>query len=297
MSTYDTTPSTLDAAQGAAPGFDPRRFKAMERAGFNRIAARYAEGAHLRADLAAALLDAAALAPGQRVLDLASGPGLLARDAALRVAPAGTVLATDIAEGMLAEGARRCGEHAKAPCFAATDAEHLCLANASVDRVLAGLALFIFPQPERALAEMHRVLVPGGQIALSVWGTRETVPLIHRAQDTIARLLPPPKVARPSVFRYGKPEVLAQTLSAAGFINVDIRTCTFSCHFDSAEAYWQAFLDLAGGAAEALGRLPQATQEALQAAVADELADHRCSDDRGGYLLQAHTLIATATRQ
>lgn len=297
MSTYDTTPSTLDAAQGAAPGFDPRRFKAMERAGFNRIAARYAEGAHLRADLAAALLDAAALAPGQRVLDLASGPGLLARDAALRVAPAGTVLATDIAEGMLAEGARRCGEHAKAPCFAATDAEHLCLADASVDRVLAGLALFIFPQPERALAEMHRVLVPGGQIALSVWGTRETVPLIHRAQDTIARLLPPPKVARPSVFRYGKPEVLAQTLSAAGFINVDIRTCTFSCHFDSAEAYWQAFLDLAGGAAEALGRLPQATQEALQAAVADELADHRCSDDRGGYLLQAQTLIATATRQ
>ncbi|ENO80680.1 MULTISPECIES: methyltransferase domain-containing protein [unclassified Thauera] len=297
MSTYDTTPSTLDAAQGAAPGFDPRRFKAMERAGFNRIAARYAEGAHLRADLAAALLDAAALAPGQRVLDLASGPGLLARDAALRVAPAGTVLATDIAEGMLAEGARRCGEHAKAPCFAATDAEHLCLADASVDRVLAGLALFIFPQPERALAEMHRVLVPGGQIALSVWGTRETVPLIHRAQDTIARLLPPPKVARPSVFRYGKPEVLAQTLSAAGFINVDIRTCTFSCHFDSAEAYWQAFLHLAGGAAEALGRLPQATQEALQAAVADELADHRCSDDRGGYLLQAHTLIATATRQ
>jgi len=297
MSTYDTTPSTLDAAQGAAPGFDPRRFKAMERAGFNRIAARYAEGAHLRADLAAALLDAAALAPGQRVLDLASGPGLLARDAALRVAPAGTVLATDIAEGMLAEGARRCGEHAKAPCFAATDAEHLCLADASVDRVLAGLALFIFPQPERALAEMHRVLVPGGQIALSVWGTRETVPLIHRAQDTIARLLPPPKVARPSVFRYGKPEVLAQTLSAAGFINVDIRTCTFSCHFDSAEAYWQAFLDLAGGAAEALGRLPQATQEALQAAVADELADHRCSDDRGGYLLQAHTLIATAKRQ
>src|SRR5690606_41431433 len=70
-----------------------------------------------RSDLATALLDAAALAPGQRVLDLASGPGLLARDAALRVAPGGTVLATDIAEGMLAEGARRCGEHADAPCL------------------------------------------------------------------------------------------------------------------------------------------------------------------------------------
>ncbi|MHB1375362.1 MAG: methyltransferase, partial [Thauera sp.] len=69
MSTHDASRSTPDTVAGATPGFDPRRFKAMERAGFNRIAARYAEGAHLRADLAAALLDAAALAPGQRVLD------------------------------------------------------------------------------------------------------------------------------------------------------------------------------------------------------------------------------------
>lgn len=296
MSTTDPHDDNNAAPAAAPAGFDARRFKAMERAGFNRIAARYAEGAHLRADLAEALLDAAALAPGQRVLDLASGPGLLAGQAALRVVPGGSVLATDIAEGMLAEGARRCGEHADTPCFAAADAEHLCLADASVDRVLAGLALFIFPHPERALAEMKRVLVPGGQVALSVWGARATVPLIHRAQDTIARLLPAPKVARPSVFRYGEPEVLAQTLGAAGFVDVDIRPCEFSCHFESADAYWWAFLDLAGGAAEALGRLPQATQDALQAAVVEELAQHCCDDGRGGYLLPARTLVATARR-
>ena len=294
MSSHDTPRS--QPGNAAAAGFDPRRFKQMERAGFNRIAARYAEGAHLRADLASALLDAAALAPGQRVLDLASGPGLLARDAALRVVPGGTVLATDIAEGMLAEGARRCGEHADTPCFAAADAEHLCLADASVERVLAGLALFVFPHPERALAEMRRVLVPGGLVALSVWGPRETVPLIHRAQDTIARLLPPPKVARPSVFRYGEPETLQQSLAAAGFVDIDIRPCLFSCHFEDAESYWQAFLDLAGGAAEALGRLPHETQDALRAAVADDLAHHCCDDGRGGYLLPARTLVATARR-
>ena len=297
------TPANKPNAADPAPaptsppaGFDARRFKAMERAGFNRIAARYAEGAHLRAELAAALLDAAALAPGQRVLDLASGPGLLARDAALRIAPGGTVLATDIAEGMLVEGARRCGEHASTPCFAAADAEQLCLADVSVDRVLAGLALFAFPHPERALAEMHRVLVPGGLVALSVWGRRETVPLIHRAQDCIARLLPAPKVARPSVFRFGEPEVLKASLTAAGFVDIDIRPCAFSCHFADAEAYWQAFLDLAGGAAEALGRLPEASQHALRSAVVDELAGHVCSDARGGFLLPAHTLVATARR-
>src|SRR5690606_24959853 len=90
-------------------GFDARRFKAMERAGFNRIAGRYADSAHLRAELAQALLTAAAVAPGERVLDLASGPCLLAADAAHRTQPGGLVLATDIAESMLAEVARRCG--------------------------------------------------------------------------------------------------------------------------------------------------------------------------------------------
>ena len=98
----------------AQPGFDARRFKAMERAGFNRIAARYADGAHLRADLAAALLDAAALAPGQRVPDLASGPGLLAGQAALRVAPGGVVLdpcagSGTTLEAALVEGVRSIG--------------------------------------------------------------------------------------------------------------------------------------------------------------------------------------------
>ncbi|MDA0236531.1 MAG: methyltransferase domain-containing protein, partial [Proteobacteria bacterium] len=164
------------------------------------------------------------------------------------------------------------------------------------DRVLAGLALFIFPHPERALAEMHRVLMPGGRVALSVWGVRESVPLIHRAQDTIARLLPPPKVSRPSVFRYGEAEVLSATLAAAGFDDIDIRPCTFSCHFADADAYWQAFLDLAGGAAEALGRLPEPIQADLRAAVADDLADHRCDDGRGGFLVPALTLVASARR-
>jgi len=278
----------------ATPGFDARRFKAMERAGFNRIAARYADGAHLRAGLATALLDAADLVPGQRVLDLASGPGLLAGAAARRVAPGGRVLATDIAEAMLAEGARRCAGETDPPAFAAADAEHLCLPDACMERVLAGLALFIFPHPRHALAEIHRVLVPGGLVALSVWGPRPSVPLIHRAQDCIARLLPPPRVPRPSVFRFGEPAALEDALAAAGFHDIDIRPCTFTCCFDDADAYWQAFLDLAGGVAEALGRLPETTRQALRAAITHDLEPFR--DDDGRYRLPAHTLIATARR-
>lgn len=282
-------------------GFDARRFKATERAGFNRIAGRYADGAHLRSELAAALIEAASLAPGQRVLDLASGPGLLALEAAGRVSPNGLVLATDIAEGMLAEGARRVagsGLEGRSVdlLFAAADAERLCLPDASIDRVLAGLALFMFPHPERALAEIRRVLVPGGQFALSVWGARDTVPLISRAQDCIARLLPPPRVHRPSVFRYGDADLLEAMLVDAGFGQVRITPCDFSCCFDRAEDYWQAFLDLAGGAAEALSRLPEPTRQALQTAVSADLEAYPRSDGKPGFCVPARALVASAVR-
>lgn len=289
-------PSPQRRAPSPATEFDARRFKALERAGYNRIAARYAAGAALRSTLNETLLAAARLAPGQRVLDLASGPAVLAGAAALRVAPDGLVLASDIAEAMLAEAARSHRNRSAQLAFVATDAEQLCLAAASFDRVLAGLALFALPHPELALKEVHRVLAPDGLLALSVWGPRTSVPLIHRAQDCIARLLPAPKVPRPSVFRLGDTEVLHAMLGAAGFIDIELQFCDFSCHFADAAAYWQAFLDLAGGATETLSRLPAATRQALREGVASELSSHRCDDGRSGFVLPARTLIAVARR-
>ena len=277
-----------------SPGFDTRRFKALERAGFNRIAARYADGAPIRAGLQQALLDAAALKPGQHVLDLAAGPGLLAREAARRVLPDGQVLASDIAEGMLIEGLRRAAAEGLPDLLAAAcDAEHLAFGDACFDVALIGLGLFIFPQPEQALAELHRVLRPGGQIALSVWGPREAVPLIARAQHCIARMLPAPKVPRPSVFRLGDADQLAALLAAAGFCDINIAPHTFSCRFACADDYWQAFLDLAGGAAESLARLPEELQARLRAEVATELAAHR---DGNAYTVESTVLIASARR-
>jgi len=275
-------------------GFDARRFKALERTGFNRIAARYADGAPLRTSLQAALLDAAAPAPGEHILDLAAGPGLLARDAARRVLPDGWVLASDIAEGMLAEGQRRAEQEGLPDLLAAAcDAEHLAFADGSFDAGLLGLGLFIFPDPGKALAELHRVLRPGGRIALSVWSPREEVPLIARAQDCIARLLPAPKVPRPSVFRLGTAEALGPLLQAAGFSRIQLEPHAFTCRFACADDYWQAFLDLAGGAAEALSRLPEATQARLREEVTTELAPHRDGD---GYTVAGSVLIASAQR-
>lgn len=270
--------------------FDPDRFKREERTGYNLIAARYAESAALRTGLNAALLAAAELRPGQVVLDLASGPGVLACEAA-RAIPDGLVVASDIAEQALAEGRRRAPEGNLQ--FAAADAERLTFADGAFDRILCGLGLMFFPDVPRALAEMRRVLKPGGFAVFSVWGEEARAPLVSCALQCIRRLLPPPKVERLSPFRFGDRTLLRQTLETAGFAEVDVHVHVLSCAFDSSQAYWQAFRDLAGGAAAGLSRLPEAMLTRLGEEVAQELAPCRQGD---GYVAQSEVLIARARR-
>lgn len=269
--------------------FDTSQFKRLERTGYNRLGRRYLDAAARRAALADALLAAADLHPGQNLLDLASGPGLLATAAADSLGASersGLIVASDIAEAQLA----CCGARPNLARIAA-DGEHLPFAAASFDRILCGLGLMIFPTADAALAEMHRVLRPDGRLALSVWGTAEEVPLIEAALSCMRRLLPPPKVARPSIFRYGDRAELERRLASADFGDIRIEPFKFSLTFPDAQSYWQAFLDLAGGAAESLSRLPEAKQAELAREVAQELAPYAVS---GGYRLVSTILIATA---
>jgi ubiquinone/menaquinone biosynthesis C-methylase UbiE len=270
--------------------FDPERFKREERAGYNLIAARYAESAALRASLNAALIAAADLKPGQRVLDLASGPGVLAYEAA-RVVTDGLVVASDIAEQALAEGRRRAPDGRLQ--FAAADAERLSFADAAFDRVLCGLGLMFFPDAPRALAEMRRVLKPGGLAVFSLWGEEARAPLVACALQCIRRILPPPKVERLSPFRFGDPALLQRTLADAGFAQIDIHAHVLSCAFDTPQAYWQAFRDLAGGAAAGLSRLPEAMLARLGEEVAQELSPCRQGE---GYVAQSEVIIASGRR-
>lgn len=263
--------------------FDHAQFKRLERRGYNRIGARYLAAADSRAEVAAALLAAADLTPGQRVLDLASGPGLLAGMAQQVVGANGLAVASDISEGQLA----CCPDLARV----AADGEALPFADGSFDRLLCGLGLMFFPDDHAALREMRRVLRPGGRLALSVWGAASEVPLVEAALACMRRLLPPPKVARPSIFRFGDAGELDCRLASADFCERDIRPCRFTVEFADAAAYWQGFLDLAGGAAESLSRLPPEKQCELAFAVAEELAPHAVA---GGFRLAGTVLVATA---
>ena len=213
-----------------AATFDPDLFKRTTEQQWQRAAeAWHRWDPTLQAWLGPAtelMLDLARIGPGSRVLDVAAGCGEPALTAAARVGPTGYVLATDIAVNMLAyaeqEARQRGLDQVKVQVM---DGEHLDLPDATFDAVLSRVGLIYFPNRERALAEMRRVLVPGGRISVAVYSTPERnrffsipVSIIRRHAE-----LPPPSPAQPGPFSLGEPGVLEATLRAAGFTEVEVR--------------------------------------------------------------------------
>jgi ubiquinone/menaquinone biosynthesis C-methylase UbiE len=274
--------------------FDPKRFKEQERAGYNLIAARYEDASGARAPVKDRMLELAELAPGQSVLEVASGPGMLAREAARRVAPHGEAVAADIADVALEDGRRRAaGEGVTNIRFQVEDAEAMSFPDNAFDCVLCNMGLMHFPDAAAAAREMLRVLKPGGRLVASVWGPEPRVPFLACALECLRRNLPPPKVERPSIFRFGATGALGMLVAAAGFDDVRIETVLIESSVPDAATYWKDFLDLAGVTTVVLAKLPPAMQEQLARDVAADLAPYRSAD---GYTLTGEILIVAARK-
>ncbi len=221
-----------------------------------------------------AILEAAQLRPGMRVLDLACGVGDPALSIAGEVAPSGRVTATDFGPGMMSlaeELARKKGLSNIE--FREANAESLPFADASYDALTCRFGIMFFPDLGKSLRECLRVLKPGGRAAFVAWGKREQ-PFAGTTAGIIMKHLPvpppPPDPDGPSLFMFGESGRLRRALESAGFTNVHEEDRIVAGRWaDTLEQYWVQFTEVA---APFRPLLDQLTPEKKAQAEAESLA-------------------------
>jgi ubiquinone/menaquinone biosynthesis C-methylase UbiE len=272
------------AAETIPVNDDPSGRKAEAKVRFNAAAADYDAGPGAFAHFGRRLVAVAAIAPGNRVLDVASGRGAVLFPAAEQTGVSGDAIGVDFAEEMVRatnEDAVRLGLPVRLQVM---DAEHLEFPDATFDRVLCGFGIMFFPNQERALSEFRRVLGPGGRLALSTWRA-------HQANEVEAALtasgLMPPRF--PGWIT--EPEDLARLLTDAGFSNVRVDTDTHSFRYANADDYWQQARGT--GLRRTLDALDAAQSERVHSALVLRMRPYQRPD---GYYLAATALLAVANR-
>jgi len=238
---------------------------------------------------APSLVDAARVAPGERVLDVACGTGIVARIAAQRVGPTGRVVALDLNPGMI-----RVAQSLPAPVGAPIEwlvgsALDLRLEDAGFDAVLCQQGLQFFPDKALALREMRRVLGRGGRLALSVWNN---VGFYNGAvAEALARFVGNESADRFCVSRQTPArEELEHLAREAGFSEVAVRVERINVHLPSLDQFTLHHL-AATPIAPLLAAAAAETREKLGTSVAQQL--QRYADGDGvTYPEETHVLTA-----
>ena len=244
---------------------------------------------------AADLIERAGLQAGQRVLDVGCGTGIVTRLAAVQVGGTGRVAGLDVNAGML-EMARSLQPDTGAPIeWHHSDVVAMPFPDGAFDVVLCQLAVQFFPDRSPALREMHRVLVPGGRLAFSVYSPIERNPAARALADGLDRYLDPSaSVAKRSEHALDDPAIVRNLVAGAGFRDIEIHTVTKVVRFLSPRE-WLRIQLAATPLAAVVGKLEAdqrtALVEGLNRDVGQALEPYM--DDQGlGFPQECHVALA-----
>jgi SAM-dependent methyltransferase len=236
------------------------------------------------------------LQPGQRVLELASGPGDTGFLAAELVKPGGTLISSDGARAMVGVAAGRARDLGVTNVeFRQLELEWIDLPTASVDSVLCRWGLMFAFDPAAALQEARRVIRPGGRIALAVWDVPERNPWATIATRALVELghVEPLDPGAPGMFALADAAGLGELLDAAGFLEVEVDSVELSRSASGVDAYVEETLDLSRPFAEVRERLAADEWGQVRERIAS-LAEPFMSAD-GGLRFPACSLVAAGS--
>jgi ubiquinone/menaquinone biosynthesis C-methylase UbiE len=271
-----------------------------EKWGLTEIADRWSAGQALRQQVLGPatemMLDLAGVQTGSRVLDIAAGTGESTLIAARRVGPSGSVLAADISASMLnvaAETARK--EGLTNVETRVMNAENLPVDADEFDAVISRIALMLFPNPTKALSEMHRVVKPGNKVAIIVFSAIEKNPSHEIAFGIVRRLgkISPPAPGEPGMFALGNAGALEELYRKAGFLNVSVRAVPIQRRFPSTADAILTMKNSSVDLRELMSRLSDADRELAWTEIEKQL---RQFEGPNGFESPGEVLIGVGTK-
>ena len=232
-------------------------------------------------DATTALLNAAQLAPGMRVIDIAGGGGDPGLAAAALVGPDGHVTVTDISDGML-ETARQFAlqDGLTNLDYQVADTEHLPFADHSFDRALCRCAVMFFPDLEAALREIRRVLEPGGRAAFLAWGPLQANPLFSGTFAAIGKVLslPQPPPGAPHPFKFATPGSLGAALEEAGYHEASEQSILVTSRWKVTPEQFTELIVEVGGLEWLLSQMSQAQRADVLRDITNHFQSYRSAD-------------------
>ena len=251
--------------------FDPKPFRDFEQVGWDTKADKYNDHfGHITPHFCEPLLDAPEVKESTRVLDIATGPGYVAGAAAQRGAE---VIGVDFAPNMVAEAQKL---HPNVT-FQEGDAEALPFPDESFDAVLIGFGMLHVSKPEVVLAEVRRVLHPGGHLAFTVWGSPQEAAagfgILLRAIEKHGTMdvgIPP----GPPMFRFSDHGETRKTLLEMGFVDPQVTDLPYTWNLPSPDALFQTFSEAGVRAGELLRLQTPEAFEAIRVFVHNEVQSY-----------------------
>lgn len=280
--------------------FDAAQYKTTTRAQWEDAAAAWHRwGPTLEDWLGPAtevMLDAAGVAPGGRVLDVAAGAGGQSLAAARRVGAAGSVLATDISPTILTYAAKMAAEAGVTNLQTLeADGEALDgLPAGTFDAAISRVGLIYFPDQARALAGIRRALRPGGRFAAITYSTPANNKFFSLPVGIIRTRaqLPPPQPGQPGPFSLGADGVLTDLLTAAGFRDVEVQTVPSPLRLPSAAECVRFERESFGALHQMLSGVPEYERPAVWADIETELSQFQTAD---GFVGPCELLVGSGT--
>lgn len=238
------------------------------------------------------LLERLAPQPGERVLELACGPGSLGERWAALVGPSGDVVLSDLAAGMVEVAARRTASLPNVS-VAQLDAAAIDRPDGSFDVVACRMGLMFVPAPADAFAEIRRVLDRGGRVGAMTWGAPEDNPwmtVVGMAAMANGLVAGGPPIGPGGIFSLSDPGRVTALLTDAGFSDVAVDAVDIAFHADDVEAHVRRVASLAGPLAAVLDAATP-DQHAALVTTASELAAPYVGSS--GVDLPGRALVAT----